>query len=432
MIPTKKISRSSRYTPQGFLSWFSGAVFEQKEIRSFISIGRDESQVIILNNDPFISRRHARIEAYPGKGGYVLKDMSSRNGTFLNGSKVYQALLKENDRIQIGKTEFIFSSKRFRYDWKLFHQSLNLKWNQQLEKLPSIAQSDFPVLILGPSGTGKENIAHIVHSHSKRRMGPYVSINCSALTETLAESEFFGHKKGSFTGAEAHRKGAFMAAHGGTLFLDEIGDLPLTLQPKLLRAIEYQEIKPVGCDQTTKVDVRIVAATHQDLKQKVADKTFREDLYFRLKVLEVYPPALRDRMEDFERLLDFFSAQMGIPFSKNAKKQLQKYSWPGNIRELKHVVVRAKALFPNHEIQPEHIDEILHSKYQPSPRPSHTSQTPDSSPILKQMEKAYLIRVLKESKGNQKKAASMLHIPRSTLITKLNLFGLDSKTYRQE
>ncbi|MDE0151273.1 MAG: sigma 54-interacting transcriptional regulator [Bdellovibrionales bacterium] len=418
---TKRIQKQNSQKPnKGFISWFSQATFEQREINEFISVGRDTSQMIVLD-DPFISRRHARIEKK--KDHYVLKDMSSRNGIFLNGNKIFSAILKDQDRIQIGKTEFIFSAKRFQKNWKTFSHSLNPSWNKQLSRIPSMAQTDFPVLILGPSGSGKEHLAHMIHSQSLRNTGPYVSVNCSALTETLAESEFFGHVRGSYTGASHDRLGAFRSAHGGTLFLDEIGDLPLSLQPKLLRALESKEIKPVGSDQTIKVDVRIVTATHQNLQEKVLDKTFREDLYFRLHVLELNPPALKDRMEDFNNILNTLAVEFGVSFSTSAIDSLKSYHWPGNIRELRNSVARAKALFSNTILKADNVIEIIdpiYNKNTPSPE--------EKLPILKQMEKEILIKALKDHAGNQSIAAHHLNIPRTTFNRKLRSYGIDSNS----
>ena len=418
---TKRIqSPQNQKASQGFLSWFSEAVFEQREIGPLISIGRDSSQTITLN-DPFISRRHARIERKQD-GIYILKDISSRNGTFLNGNKVFQALLKNNDRIRIGRTEMTFSFTRFKGLHNLSNKSLNPEWSKNLARLPSMAQTDFPILILGPSGSGKEHLAHTLHSLSSRNSSPYVSVNCSALTETLAESEFFGHIRGAYTGADQSRKGAFLAADGGTLFLDEVGDLPLTLQPKLLRALEYKEIKPVGADRTLKVNVRIIAATHQNLQEKVLAKEFREDLYFRLRVLEVNPPALKDRMEDFDLLLNSFAAKLGVAFSKQAVNDLKKHSWPGNIRELKNTLARAKALFYGTVIKSEHIKDIVDPLYE-SPSPSRKEKLP----LLKHIEKEVITKILQENQGNQKRAALQLDMPRTTLNEKIKTYGISPK-----
>ena len=421
---TKRVQKSKpkKAAAQGFLSWSFHSTFQQQEIQPMISVGRDSGQMVVLD-DPFTSRRHARVEKKEQDNTvvFVLKDMKSRNGTFLNGNKIFEAVLKEHDRILIGQTEFVFSSQRFNQNWEIFNRSLNPKWSQQLSRIPSMAQTEFPVLIQGPTGTGKEHVAQMIHQNSHRSSGPYISVNCSALSENLAESEFFGHIKGSYTGASSDRKGAFLAAHGGTLFLDEIGDLPLNLQPKLLRALEYKEIKPVGSDQTIKVDARIVCATHQNLQKKVLKKEFREDLYFRLRVLEVQTLHLKDRLEDFDMLLEYFSAQLGVQFSNEAKNNLKKYSWPGNIRELKNTVSRAKAFYPHSTISK--VDDLLDPLYNEQPT---IPEIPYSPSLLKQIEKEAILRVLKENNGNKKKTADQLNMPRTTLTQRLKNYNIEA------
>ncbi len=429
---TKRIqkSRSKKSAIQGFISWSSQNTFQQQEVQSMVSIGRDSGQMVILD-DPFTSRRHTRIEKKEQASitSFILKDMSSRNGTFLNGNRIFQAVLKDGDRILIGQTEFIFSSQRFNQNWEIFHRSLNPKWNQQLSRIPSLARTEFPILIQGPTGAGKEHVAHMIHQNSQRSSGPYISVNCSALSENLAESEFFGHIKGSYTGASSDRKGAFLTAHGGTLFLDEIGDLPLNLQPKLLRALEHKEIKPVGSDQTIRVDVRVVSATHQNLQKKVLQKEFREDLYFRLRVLEVKTPHLKDRMEDFDALLEYFSVQLGVHFSKEAKNYLKNYSWPGNIRELKNTVSRAQAFYSQSIITTSHIEEILDPLHEEEI--TQTPSIPYSPSLLKQIEKEAILRVLKENNGNKKKTADQLSMPRTTLTQKLKNYGVFTRSPKE-
>ncbi|MEO0336228.1 MAG: sigma-54-dependent Fis family transcriptional regulator [Pseudomonadota bacterium] len=274
----------------------SSGSHEVIEIDEYLTMGRDANCLLEIE-DPYISSRHARIERTPK--GFVLRDMRSRNGTYVNGAKVGEAFLADRDMITMGDTQIQFRFQTEDDDQDTFLKSLNSSWQSQLMKFPSVAQSEMPVLILGESGTGKELIARTIHRLSSRKHAPLVSVNCSALGDSLVESELFGHRKGSFTDATHDRKGAFESARGGTLFLDEIGDLPLNLQPKLLRALENQEIRPVGSDSAVKTDVRIVAATHQNLQQKVAEGDFREDLYFRLNVVKITPPPLRHRVEDF-------------------------------------------------------------------------------------------------------------------------------------
>ena len=206
---TKKIREQHHPLPHAFLYWKHDGCIRQKEVRDFLSIGREDKNILVLDDD-FVSRSHARIEKKLEKGIYLLRDMNSQNGVFLNGSRVHQAILNHNDNIQIGKTQFTFSSERFNHKWKIISQSQNKKWNETLSRIPHLALSEAPILIFGPSGSGKEIIAQKIHNYSKRNQANMVSINCSALTESLVESELFGHTRGSYTGSMGNRKGAFI------------------------------------------------------------------------------------------------------------------------------------------------------------------------------------------------------------------------------
>lgn len=424
---TQKIRIKENKQSYGFLRWSEESHMEQREINSFISIGRDKDNIIVLD-DNFSSRRHCRIQKKENEG-FILQDMNSRNGTFLNGNRVFKALLKNNDRIQVGNKEFIFSFERFDDHWSIHTKSKNSHWNQQLKSLPDMARSNMPVLITGPSGTGKEMLAKLIHRYSHRSKGPMISINCSSLSESLIESEFFGHIKGSYTGALTDRKGAFMAAKGGSLFLDEIGDLPLHLQPKLLRALEYQEVKAVGSDFVKKTDVRIIAATHQDLKTKIIQNTFRSDLYFRLYVLNLSLPPLRNRMEDFKDLLNFFCHEYNISFSEKAIHLLKQHSWPGNIRELKNTVARAKALFPEKVIKEDKIKHLLYTPIMPINKQTEAFENL-KMPVIKKIEKDLIIKTMTLYQGNQKKVAEELSLPQSTLSERIRKYGINPKEYK--
>ena len=425
MLVTKKIAANKKSLPYGFLIWKNQKYTEQKEIKGFLSIGRGETNQLVLDDD-YVSRHHARIEYKEDKELFILKDMNSKNGVFLNGNRIYQAALGHNDLIKIGQQVFTFSFERYNQKWQLATQSANEKWNEQLARLPHLAQNNFPILILGSSGTGKEVLSQLIHKNSSRSENTMVSINCGALTESLVESELFGHVKGSYTGAVSDRKGAFLSAKNGTLFLDEIGELPLSLQPRLLRAIETQEIKPVGSDRVLKTDVRIVAATHQNLKEKVEKKEFREDLYYRLNVVTIQVPNLQDRMQDFENFLEVFSMEQGISFSDLAVEELQKYSWPGNIRELKNIVARAKALFGNRTVDKKMAQTLLNQEE------STNSSNVDlkTSLNLKEIEKKLILNLLKKYRGHQTKVASELGMPRSTLNDRLNRYNIDARTFK--
>lgn len=403
----------------GFLA-FLGENQPVAEIGEFLTIGRDPSNGLVLN-DNCISSRHARIEK-KANGDYILRDLRSRNGTFLNGVRVVEAQLFERDRIRLGQLELIFSSERERKTDNIFFLSKNDSWKRQLSQLPIIGRSQFPVLILGPSGSGKDVVAQLIHQYSTRHRGPLVTVNCGALSESLIESELFGHVKGSFTGATHDRKGAFESARGGSLFLDEVGELPLSLQPKLLRALEAKEIKPVGADETSTTDVRLIAATHQDLHQLVLEGKFREDLYYRLNVVQVTTLPLHRRMEDFEDLLYYFAKSMRVRFSHAAIEKLKTYHWPGNIRELRNCVARASALFNLQQVTDENIDQLVTIV---SREPAHQR----SSSVIKEVERDMICHQLKVNHGNQRRTAMDLGIAKSTLHDKIKTYGIDLKTY---
>lgn len=423
-METERIVLQERTSPAktGYLIPVSRPGGPTLELGDFFTIGRDPTNSLVLN-DPFVSSRHARIEKKPD--GYTLRDLRSRNGSFLNGSRVAEAVLTINDRVRFGESVYVFSESSSEEPQL---SSKNSEWNQQIQRLPSFATTDFSILITGPSGTGKEILARAIHRLSTRARGPFVSINCSALSESLIESELFGHLKGSFTGASHDRKGAFEVARCGTLFLDEIGDLPLALQPKLLRALENNEIRPVGSDRTIETDVRIVAATHKNLAERVRMGLFREDLFYRLNVCNLRPPALADRKEDFEDLIYQFAKQYRVRFSFHAIMELKGRSWPGNIRELKNTVARASAYFPGQHIQPEHLPALL----DPSPAPSDceyrlSAESSDGTQgsVIKEIEREMIIRRLVANKGNQRRTAQDLGMPKSTLHDRIKSYSID-------
>ncbi|MCS6837515.1 MAG: sigma-54 dependent transcriptional regulator [Bdellovibrionaceae bacterium] len=364
---------------------------------------------------------------------FYIKDPSPKSETLVNGVKIQAACLNSYDLIQLGTLSFYFSPDPVPDPLSTLSTNLSSKnpfWNKQLQRLPQLAITNHPMLILGPSGSGKEEIANLVHRYSCRRHGPLVRVNCSALSETLIESELFGHIKGSFTGAIANRKGAFETARGGTLFLDEIGDLPFSLQAKLLRAIENNEIRPVGSDRTIKTNVRIIAATHKNLAEKVLTREFRQDLYYRLNVVHIHIPSLVDRTEDFEDLLFSLCRQYRVRFSPTAIKALKNHSWPGNIRELKNVVLRAQALFAQKTVQeddlPQLIDQVEHPLFSKVFPEKLIEEKGGLFPALKLFEKEMILKTLLENRGNQRKTAKDLGIPKSTLHDRLKSYGLKS------
>ncbi|MGQ9914839.1 MAG: sigma-54-dependent transcriptional regulator [Thermogutta sp.] len=283
-----------------------------------------------------------------------------------------------------------------------------------LETAALVAPTEAPVLILGPSGSGKDVIARLICRWSRRSDRPFVAANCAGLPETLIESELFGHIKGAFTGAQADRKGYFRAAQGGTLFLDEIGELPLHLQAKLLRVLENGEITPVGSDQPVRVDFRLIAATHRDLTEAVAEGRFREDLFYRLNVFELRVPALRERREDILPLARHFAEQFAgqsVRFSPQAASALLAHPWPGNVRELRNAVQRACLLARGDVVLPEHLPPQIGRTVE--------GYEDDQAGRLDVVERAAILATLEECGGNRTLAARKLGISRRTLIYKL-------------
>jgi DNA-binding NtrC family response regulator len=285
-----------------------------------------------------------------------------------------------------------------------------------LQTVAVVAPSKAPVLITGESGTGKERIAELIHRWSPRGERLLVTANCGGLPESLIESELFGHTKGAFTGAAQSREGVFRVADRGTLFLDEIGELPLHLQPKLLRVLESGEIRAVGSDESSRVDVRLIAATHADLERAVEAGQFREDLYYRINVIELRVPALRERRDDILPLSRAMAADFAgapIRLSPQATQCLLSYAWPGNVRELRNAMQRACLLCRGDIVMPEHLPPKIAALAGSAP----ADDTDDAR--LAQVERATILATLQECQGNRTQAAKKLGISRRTLLYKL-------------
>lgn len=286
-----------------------------------------------------------------------------------------------------------------------------------------VAATEASVLILGESGTGKELVARAIHYGSERRDGPFVPVNCAAIPSELLESELFGHVRGAFTGAIKDRKGKFELADGGTLFLDEVGELALELQPKLLRALQEREIEPVG-GTPRKIDVRVVAATNRDIEEEVGEGRFRDDLYYRLAVIPVYLPALRERAEDIPLLVRHFVTKYAgseIEINDALFARMQAHPWPGNVRELENAVERMLILRRGATLEAEDF------KVRPAPRikaEDRVLNLPAEGYPLEDLEKEAVLEALRRSGGNQTRAAEFLRIPRHTLIYRIEKYGL--------
>ena len=296
--------------------------------------------------------------------------------------------------------EFIFESRGMR---------------QLVHSVAVVAPSDAPILIQGPSGSGKEWIAQLIHRWSPRASGPIVTTNCAGLSANLIESELFGHVKGAFTGASDERKGLFRTASGGSLFLDEIGEMPIEMQPKLLRVLETNQVTPVGSDRPVDVDTRLIAATNRNLMDEIRDGKFREDLFYRLNVVELVVPPLADRRDDIPPLAKFFASQFSnrqVRMSPQAAQAILAYSWPGNVRELRNTMQRACLLCQGDVILPEHLPSNVASG-------ATDPQSESDNDRLSQVERATIVSTLAECDGNRTHAAKKLGISRRALIYKL-------------
>ena len=312
-----------------------------------------------------------------------------------------------------------------------FHNIVGISrgMEQVFQVVRKVADTEATVLISGESGTGKELVARAIHSLSGRRDCPFVAINCAAIPRDLLESELFGHVKGSFTGAIRDKEGKFELADGGTIFLDEVGELPLELQPKLLRVLQERVVEPVGGTTQRKLDVRIVAATNVDVEKAIAAGTFREDLYYRLSVIPVHLPPLRQRREDIPLLVRHFSAKHGgeaVLFPPETMAVLQEYQWPGNVRELENTVERLLIMRSSDTID---VTE-LPAKVREGKRPGQVCRVvnlPDEGYSLEQLEREIVVEALERNDWNQTAAARFLRIPRHTLIYRIEKYNIQTQ-----
>ena len=303
---------------------------------------------------------------------------------------------------------------------------VSAKMQRVYKMIEKVSQHKHPVLILGESGTGKELVARSIHFLGIRQNKPFVPVDCSGLVATLIESELFGHVKGAFTGAQHSRTGLLEAGNGGTVFLDEIGDLPLDLQSKLLRVLQEREIRPVGGIERVRIDLRIIAATNRDLESAARTGAFRQDLYFRLNVVQIKLPPLRERKSDIPLLVNSFLEKFGDPerpirtISEDAMRRLMAYDWPGNVRELENAVERAVALGSGPIL---HIGDLPSNLQQDS-----NEKTLDSNELttIEEMERRFILRALRETNGDKLAAARLLGIGKTTLYRKLKQYGPES------
>jgi transcriptional regulator with GAF, ATPase, and Fis domain len=301
------------------------------------------------------------------------------------------------------------------------------------QTLERVARAPVDILVRGETGTGKELIAREIHRLSDRAAGPFVPVNTAAIAESLAESELFGHARGAFTGADANRQGYFEQAHGGTLFLDEIGDMPLPAQTKILRALQERVIQPVGSSRTITVDVRVITATHQDLEHAISAGHFRQDLYYRIKGVELRVPPLRARHEDIILLANYFLDRLGgrmpmvPPLSTAAVDRLLTYPWPGNVRELEHILNAAAMLAAGKEISPDDLHLLVPAAAHGGPNFSeymHLPLTEAKEKLVESFERQRIVAALDNNQGNVSAAARELGIHRQSLQQKMVQLGI--------
>jgi transcriptional regulator with GAF, ATPase, and Fis domain len=324
--------------------------------RSGVRIGSAPDNDLVLS-DRRVSRSH--LELLPHPGGVRIRDLGSRNGTFLAGVRISDVVAPPGSVVSLGDCELLVAPDQITPELPLMDRERlgglvgrRLPMRRLFTVLERVSPTDYTVLIEGETGTGKEVVARTVHELSARRDGPFVVFDCAATTESILESELFGHVRGAFTGAVAAREGAFRRAHGGTLFIDEVSSLPPSLQGKLLRALETRQIHPVGADHEIDVDLRVVAATNRSLQGEVRAGRFRDDLYFRMSVIRVALPPLRERREDVALLAEHFLRIAGIKGEVGGPNldRLVGYAWPGNVRELRNTLERAVALAGSREV----------------------------------------------------------------------------------
>ncbi len=404
-----------------------------------VRIGSRSGNDIALS-DTTVSRRHAEVVRV--SDGVVLRDLSSTNGTYVGPVKVREVYLSPDTRFRVGQTELVFAPADEVIDVlpseEPFFENMvggSLSMRELFGLLARVAPTELTCMVTGETGTGKELVSRAVHNRSKRSKKPFVVFDCGAVSESLVESELFGHERGAFTGAVASRPGVFEMADKGTVFLDEIGELPLELQPKLLRVLEQREVRRVGSGQTRQVDVRVVCATNRNLRDEVAAGRFREDLYYRLAVVELRLPPLRQRLEDLTLLVNHIlrhcAHNTGVKdLSREVLELFGAYHWPGNVRELRNVVERALPFCDGATITlgtlPEALRVASHSAaHSSSAAPADLGVDPAAmsdmpfkdakDKIIEAFERQYLVDLIERHDGNISRAARAADMDRKSI-----------------
>jgi len=414
-----------------------------------IRIGQQEGNHFVLTDDT-VSRRHAEISRTAD--GIVLRDLGSTNGTFVDQVRVKAVFLGERMVFRVGKSDIEFQlhdevveivpMQDTRFEGLV---GASLQMREMFAVVERVARTELTVLVTGETGTGKELVSRAIHNRSSRRDGPFVVFDCGAVARNLIESELFGHERGAFTGAVAARAGVFEQAHGGTIFLDELGELPLDLQPALLRVLEQREVKRIGDRKVRNVDVRVVAATNRDLAERVQAGQFREDLYYRLAVVEVPLPPLRERGEDLEILIEHLLTSASFDHSvkgctPDVLQLFGQYRWPGNVRELRNTLLRAIPFCEGDLVDLHALPDALRADVAtpraPEPAPTEAVEVPlpNTSMTLKEakeqlidaFERRYLEDLLQRCEGNVSRAARDAGVDRKTIARMLKRHGIRS------
>ncbi|HEX5037363.1 MAG TPA: sigma 54-interacting transcriptional regulator [bacterium] len=413
--------------------------------RPVTKLGKKEDNDLVLD-EKTVSRNHAEI--VQTEDSYILKDLGSTNGTYLNDIRVKEAYLSPGDIVRLGtaRIEFIAFDEKVQIEPSTRQEFGGLlgrsrRMRQIFSLLEKISPTNATVLIEGETGTGKDLVARAIHQNSPRKAKPFVVFDCSAVAQNLIESELFGHVKGSFTGAVATRKGAFEEANGGTIFLDEIGELSLDLQPKLLRALEQREVKKVGANESQPIDVRVVCATNRNLKKEVSENRFRQDLYYRLSVVKINLPPLRERPDDIPFLIEKLLASGRFNVDSEGKlkvtrvdddalKMLTRYQWPGNVREMVNILERMVPMVDGNVVSGKDVGfifEEMEREEEATERMSVDMGLPfkeAKQKVVESFEKDYLAALLRRNNYNISKTAREAGIDRKHIRNLLKKYGI--------